>query len=1392
MSYCTSLVYVAFFLCYQASCSAVAGLNFLHQGSTVTVGSGKLILNTAITGWNGTLAQTGAVVGQPITFTNGIVTINNNPAWANCLYAGNAATPFVLNTNQLLRVSDGLFSSAVVVIRNGNRLEGTPDFSLATPLTLAHNLSSVTLAINGNMGSIAMNGGTIILDNDLDLLPDATLTGSGTVDTAGRRFIFGAGLSSGALLLTHTLLWNDASQLQLNGNVVLYGMWRFGTLANANCDPTISGNGHTLDLSRGSSIFIKANTMLRLVDVKIKGLGRGGFVFEDHTSQLRLSRVEIEMANSYTVTTGGIVVNGESTIVTKNHVLTMSTNASLTVDGVTLWYDTTQYVTDYAIQPLQNAASNVNNKFVTYSNGGAVQGMTPLVLAAANSNTLLYLNKNNSNTILYNARITSNALLSANRTHSSYALYVNRTLSNTILYNARTTSNAILSANRTSSSYALYVNRTNSNTILYNARTTSNAILSANRTSSSYALYVNRTLSNADLYNNRTASNALLSLKRTTSSYELYVNRTLSNTILYNYRINSNAILSANRTSSSYALYVNRTLSNTILYNNRTTSNALLFGNRVNSNAIVTAPAVQPFTIFPTGVSTNIIFPFQFFEKGFVLQDSNTTCTFGSVFPVSGFVSLHGGQLYLGTDLIFQNVTNWGTCGTIIANNHAVDFSSTITGMTMTNNMVLNNANIYLNNDITLSGTAKFTGNCVLDARGCSISLGSNASIVVGHNASLRLRNVDLNSVTSGRIQCLDNSAKLILDNMQWTQTGNYTFTQGSIEFDNQVHFVGPYTFVYASSLTSTIDTESMWYLSDVINVTIGRTGGIFSREPLYFTDQTAKLKLENCTFTVTSSGMSLLNGAVVIDREVYIDINSTSTSNGLLVGNGNSANDPYIYLYPDAAINLASGYLVSNVTRSSTFASHDVPVNYVQSGNSVIYDKHSTNYSNINVSELGSGGSILAPGTSMYYTNANVTLPTAEFTVTATRFTAQTLLLFNGGTVKATFGTYPLASLIEGTGNTIASIGDISGPIIFSGLSPAATLDVGGSILSNISLNGGTITLGNDLTLGYGIVITGGGFLQLASHTLNLNLGTTTWTSTMLFNGNGAFIKLNDATNLAAPLFVEGSCIIDGQGNTLSLATAGSITVKQNATLRFKNIFLNKVGGSNICCQDNSGSIIFDTTAWIQDANFTFSNGSFGVVHSFDMIGSYTFAFNTSLASTIHSNSTLSLDQAFTFSYDPQGNRPQLLTFLNNSSQLYMNNATIHATKYGMQLTNGTLLVDGLAQIFVEGAQAVTGLLNVGSSQTAGFVLGNNAGNDQILVLNFGATLEMDRGYLIYQNVNASSLFARSQYSNITINPGADLLLEQPMNLSPGILNLSTSGGLINQQYLNGSVSQF
>ena len=80
--------------------------------------------------------------------------------------------------------------------------------------------------------------------------------------------------------------------------------------------------------------------------------------------------------------------------------------------------------------------------------------------------------------------------------------------------------------------------------------------------------------------------------------------------------------------------------------------------------------------------SNNEMKGFAAFEAGFTLQTPSTTCTFNSLFPVSGTVDMGCGTLYLSRDLIFDSETSLDNMGSIYGNGHSIRLSESVITLT--------------------------------------------------------------------------------------------------------------------------------------------------------------------------------------------------------------------------------------------------------------------------------------------------------------------------------------------------------------------------------------------------------------------------------------------------------------------------------------------------------------------------------------------------------------------------------------------------------------------------------------------------------------------------------------------------------------------------------------
>ena len=314
--------------------------------------------------------------GDNVNFSRGVLAyfpdsasgFPNSEYFLNGLYQPLAGiNKVLLSGDDVIRAEPGMVVEAVEVSGNkDNLISGQPTF--ASDIILQDPNTTLTIAIQSKLNkNIEMNGGAIELGDSLWLDDHRTLLGDGTVRLKGKRFSFGGA----NLNLGHSILWEHAGEVEINSTVELRHTWTyFGD------DCKLNGNGNILDLSLGGTIWVKHGTTLHLTDIKIRGLGSGGFgsiICEDKSSHIRLSNVEIQLDRDYTFTEGGIYVEGPATIVTAENLFTVDSRASLTVDHQTLWYDILAYDDRDNIRPEPAFDTNDSNNWITLMNGGVIR-----------------------------------------------------------------------------------------------------------------------------------------------------------------------------------------------------------------------------------------------------------------------------------------------------------------------------------------------------------------------------------------------------------------------------------------------------------------------------------------------------------------------------------------------------------------------------------------------------------------------------------------------------------------------------------------------------------------------------------------------------------------------------------------------------------------------------------------------------------------------------------------------------------------------------------------------------------------------------------------------------------------------------------------------------------
>ncbi|MFH1461805.1 MAG: hypothetical protein ABIF12_02585 [bacterium] len=309
-----------------------ATITFSRQDSKFKLNpNSKLNIGTTITNWTGTLEKrnNANVVGQNIDFVEGILLTESNEGFLTGLYNSTGADRIELQGNGRFDAEPGTVIQELRVSGVNNRLEGQPLFS--SQINFFDSNTSLTVALQSKLNqNLDLNGGILRLEDDLHLADDVLIIGPGTVilnkqtlDLPGKDSTWATDID-----------FEDAQEIKLNGKTILNSTWQF------NGDAVLNGNGNILDVSGGGVLKLKSNATLYLVDLYLKGIDSSTFLYLNPYGTVYMSNVDVELKDNVSMTTGGIYVEGSTTFLLKTFDWTFDNNATLSIDGTTLWLDT--------------------------------------------------------------------------------------------------------------------------------------------------------------------------------------------------------------------------------------------------------------------------------------------------------------------------------------------------------------------------------------------------------------------------------------------------------------------------------------------------------------------------------------------------------------------------------------------------------------------------------------------------------------------------------------------------------------------------------------------------------------------------------------------------------------------------------------------------------------------------------------------------------------------------------------------------------------------------------------------------------------------------------------------------------------------------------------------
>ena len=327
--YITLLFYLLMMLNFTVQ---AVSLKFDSKYSTLKINANATFnINSTITGFNGTLVKaTGAnITGSDISFVDGLFEDAGNQILLSALY--NPSGIIRLLGNSTFNAQPGIILQSVVVSGGNNRLVGQPIFS--SDISFVDSLTTLTIGIQSQMNkNIQLNGGTLVLLNDLVFADDAFIIGNGTIH--GNKY----SVTTGGKPFTWASNINWFTNINLSANTDFSGSFTFNATTN-----NIRGDGYVYNLTAGSVITVASGATLTLDDVVIKGLGNsascGKIILTDSTSKLALTNATIILCDDFTTSNGLVEAQGPTTVVVQNHTWNFSSTGTLKVDSITLWKD---------------------------------------------------------------------------------------------------------------------------------------------------------------------------------------------------------------------------------------------------------------------------------------------------------------------------------------------------------------------------------------------------------------------------------------------------------------------------------------------------------------------------------------------------------------------------------------------------------------------------------------------------------------------------------------------------------------------------------------------------------------------------------------------------------------------------------------------------------------------------------------------------------------------------------------------------------------------------------------------------------------------------------------------------------------------------------------------
>jgi len=186
------------------------------------------------------------------------------------------------------------------------------------------------------------------------------------------------------------------------------------------------------------------------------------------------------------------------------------------------------------------------------------------------------------------------------------------------------------------------------------------------------------------------------------------------------------------------------------------------------------------------------------------------------------------------------------------------------------------NITIALNSDVQVLGNWLFSRDTKILGNGFTLDISNGGALQVRTGSSLEIEDVKIVGLKNNNLECVSHDASINIKNTILQLERNFTFSLGSILFQNEVVISGTHHFIYTSVATSSIDKQSSLLVSK--NTTLKFAPNGTASRLLNFSDATSRLYFDGATLHTTSTALKLLRGTIIIDNHVTFSSEGTNS----------------------------------------------------------------------------------------------------------------------------------------------------------------------------------------------------------------------------------------------------------------------------------------------------------------------------------------------------------------------------------------------------------------------------------------------------------------------------------------------------------------------------------